>query len=106
RARRSAQLPGGGLCVVQGLPGLLDPDAVRVRLSQGSVASVEVNDRHALAVPDARVQELRARLDGLLADHRVSADAQVVASVTRDHFLEVLKEEAAAPKDEVRPRRA
>src|SRR5262245_13654781 len=48
RVRRSAQLPGAGLFVVQGLPGLLDPDAVRVRLSQGSVASVEVNDRHAL----------------------------------------------------------
>lgn len=101
RVRRSAQLPGGGLFVVQGLPGLLDPDAVRVRLSQGSVASVEVNDRHALAVPDARVQELRARLDGLLADRRVSADAQVVASVTRDHFLEVLKEESSAHKEEV-----
>ena len=101
RVRRSAQLPGAGLFVVQGLPGLLDPDAVRVRLSQGSVASVEVNDRHALAVPDARVQELRARLDGLLADRRVSADAQVVASVTRDHFLEVLKEESTAHKEEV-----
>ena len=101
RVRRSAQLPGGGLFVVQGLPGLLDPDAVRVRLSQGSVASVEVNDRHALAVPDARVQELRARLDGLLADRRVSADAQVLASVTRDHFLEVLKQESTAHKEEV-----
>ena len=101
RVRRSAQLPGSGLFVVQGLPGLLDPDAVRVRLSNGSVASVEVNDRHALAVPDARVQELRARLEGLLADRRVSADAQVVASVTRDHFLEVLKAESAAHRDEV-----
>jgi uncharacterized protein (TIGR02231 family) len=101
RVRRSAQLPGGGLFVVQGLPGLLDPDAVRVRLSQGSVASVEVNDRHALAVPDARVQELRARLEGLLADRRVSADAQVLASVTRDHFLSLLKDESTAHHEEV-----
>src|SRR6188508_2568208 len=66
RVQRGAELPGGGLFVVQGLPGTLDPDSVRVRLSQGSVVSVEVDDRHARAVPDARVQELRARLDALL----------------------------------------
>jgi len=101
RVRRSAQLPGGGVFVIQGLPGELDPDAVRVRLSEGSVASVEVNDRHALALPDARVQELRARVDALAAERRVASDSQTVASVTRDHFLALLKEETAAHQNEV-----
>ena len=101
RVRRSVQLPGSGTYVVAGLPGALDPDAVRVRLSQGSVVSVEVNDRHALALPDARVQELRVRLDGLVAERRVASDSQVVAAVTRDHFLSLLKDETEAHKTDV-----
>ncbi|HZM00366.1 MAG TPA: mucoidy inhibitor MuiA family protein, partial [Planctomycetota bacterium] len=101
RVRRSAQLPGSGVFAVQGLPGVLDPDAVRVRLSEGSVVSVEVDDRHALAVPDARVQELRARVEALLAERRVAADAQVVAAVTRDYFLTLLKEEAQEHQEEI-----
>ena len=101
RVRRSGLVPGSGTYVLAGLPGMLDPDAVRVRLGQGSVVSVEVNDRHALALPDARVAELGARLDGLLAERRVASDEQVVAAVTRDHFLTLLKEETRAHQDEV-----
>ena len=101
RVQRGAELPGGGLFVVQGLPGTLDPDSVRVRLSQGSVVSVEVDDRHARAVPDARVQELRGKLDALLVQRREADDARVVAAVTRDHFLVLLQKEEAAHRGEV-----
>ena len=101
RVRRSVELPGGGVFVVQGLSGLLDPDSVRVRLSQGSVVGVEVDDRHTLSVPDARVQELRARLEALQADRRVASDAQVLASVRRDHFLSLLGQEQSAHREEV-----
>jgi len=99
--QRGAELPGGGVFVVQGLPGTLDPDSVRVRLSQGSVVSVEVDDRHARAVPDARVQELRAKLDALLVQRREASDAQVVASVTRDYYLLLLEKEESTHRDEV-----
>ena len=101
RVQRGTELPGGGLFVVPGLPGTLDPDSVRVRLSQGSVVSVEVDDRHARAVPDARVQELRAKLDALLVQRREADDARVVAAVTRDHFLLLLEKEESAHRDEV-----
>lgn len=61
---RSARIERGGSYVVRGLPAALDPRAVRVRCPAGDVVRVEVRERRASGVPEARVQGLRERLDG------------------------------------------
>lgn len=101
RVVRAGTLPAQGRFVVAGLPGLADPDSVRVRLSQGSVASVEVHDRHETAVPDARIQQLRERLTALLREQRALTDGRGVLTTTRQHLERLLAQEAAVHGEEL-----
>jgi uncharacterized protein (TIGR02231 family) len=101
RVLRGGSVPAAGLYLVQGLPGLADPDSVRVRLSQGSVASVEVLDRHETAVPSARIQQLRERLSALTREQRTLTDQRGVLVVTREHLARLLAQEAAVHEQEL-----
>jgi uncharacterized protein (TIGR02231 family) len=98
---RAGSVPAAGLYVVRGLPGLADPDSVRVRLSQGSVASVEVQDRHETVIPSARIQQLREKLVTLLREQRTLQDQRVVLTTTREHLKRLLGQEAAVHAEEL-----
>jgi len=90
RVTRAAEVPGDGRFVVEGLPGLVNPDSVRVRLSQGSVVGVEVHKRQARTVPDDRIAELKATYAALLSDKRVLLDEKGLRTAERDHFSKLL----------------
>jgi uncharacterized protein (TIGR02231 family) len=101
RVVRSASLPAAGLFAVRSLPGLADPDSVRVRLSEGSVASVEVHDRHETVLPNERIQALRQRLTGLMREQRTLTDQRGVLTATREHLSRLLAQEAAVHAEEL-----
>ncbi|MGQ0553825.1 MAG: DUF4139 domain-containing protein [Planctomycetota bacterium] len=101
RLRRVAAVPGGGLYLLRGLPESLDRDSVRVRLSVGSVASVEVIERVQAQTSDARVEEVRRRLTDLLRQQRVLKDEHAMHSATRDHLRRVLMLEQGAHAGDV-----
>ena len=90
RVTRTAEVTGGGRFVVEGLPGLVNPDTVRVRLSEGAVLGVEVHRREALAATDDEIQELRTKYQALAAEKRLLTDEQGLRVATRDHFSKLL----------------
>ncbi|HZM00129.1 MAG TPA: mucoidy inhibitor MuiA family protein, partial [Planctomycetota bacterium] len=101
RVTRTADVPGEGRFVVEGLPGIVNPETVRVRLSEGSATSVEVNRRASWGVPLERIDELRADHDKLLADKRVLTDEQGLRIATREHLTKLLAVEQAEHRDEM-----
>ena len=90
RVTRTAEIPGDGSFTVEGLPGLVNPDSVRVRLSEGSVVSVEVRERQAYTVPDERVEELKGQYEAAQAELRVGNDEKALRVAERDHFSKLL----------------
>ena len=90
RVTRGAEIPGDGRFLVEGLPGHVNPDSVRVRLSAGSVVSVEVHGRKARTVPADRIDELRAQYTAVQAELRVLTDEKVLRVATRDHYSKLL----------------
>jgi uncharacterized protein (TIGR02231 family) len=78
--RRTADVPaGGGSVTLEGLPATLDPDSVRARCAKADVVGVEVRERVAPALPDARAEELRSRVRAVereLAALRDEADVE------------------------------
>lgn len=90
RVTRTAEVPGGGRFVVQGLPGLVNPDSVRVRLSEGAVLGVEVHRRDARTASDDEVQALRVKYQALATEKRLLTDEQTLRVATRDHFSKLL----------------
>ena len=90
RVTRTAEVPGDGRFVVQGLPGLVNPDSVRVRLSEGAVLGVEVHKREALTVSDEKIQELRVKYVTLSSQKRVLSDEKGLHTAARDHYSKLL----------------
>ncbi len=84
--RRTAELPGGGKFVLQGLPNALDRNNVRVRCQGGDVVDVEVRERIVDKVPTARVQELRDKLVGLQREMKVLEDGLGVLKSMQAHL--------------------
>ena len=99
--RRAAELPGGGSFVVQGLPWGIDRDNVRVRCRGGDVVSVEVRERIADAVQNARLQELRERLRAAQRDAEVLQDGLAVLRAVEAHLRELMNVSAAAQQRDV-----
>lgn len=62
---RTAQAPGPGEFVLEGLPHHLNASSVRVRVQGMQVMRVDVRDRFVRAVPDERLGALQAELDTL-----------------------------------------
>jgi len=84
--RRTAELPGGGSFVIQGLPATADRDNVRVRCQGGDVVDVEVRDRLVERVPSARVQEWRDKLQALQRELKVLDDSLATLKALRAHL--------------------
>ena len=84
--RRTAELPGGGSFVVQGLPAAVDRNNVRVRCQGGDVVDVEVRERTVDKVPGARMQELRGRLRTLQRELKALEDDLSVQQTMRTHL--------------------
>lgn len=101
RVRRSGTLPGGGVFLLAGLPGGLDADNVRVRLSTGSVVGVEVIDRVQRIVPDERVQALRAKVEAIGQQIRASEDERAVGQTAQKHLSSLLAQEESSHRDEL-----
>jgi len=101
RVTRSATLPGGGSFTLSGLPSSVDKETVRVRLSDGNVVAVELRDRFQSAVPDARVQELRQHIQGLMAREREIEDERRLMLISREHLETMLRQEGGAHAGDV-----
>ena len=81
--RRAASVSASGEYVLEGLPACLDPNNVRVRCSGGDVVNVETRERLQQRVPNARLEELRAKVKALRRQQQLAQDES-----------EVLKEQA------------
>ncbi|QDU69310.1 mucoidy inhibitor MuiA family protein [Engelhardtia mirabilis] len=69
RVRRVAQRPGGATEVfLRGLPAGLDESSLRVRVAQAELVEFELLAEHREALPDARLEQLRAELEALRAE--------------------------------------
>jgi uncharacterized protein (TIGR02231 family) len=100
RVRRSAQVERSGVHLLAGLPGSLDPDAIRVRIASGSVVGVEVVDRWQQAVPDAELQALRERLDALQWQRRELEDKRRNLTLLRTHVAGLLSQQSDAVRQQ------
>jgi uncharacterized protein (TIGR02231 family) len=96
RVTRTAEVPAGGRFAIEGLPGLVNPDSVRVRLSEGAVLGVEVHKRQARTVPDDELAALRKKYEVLSAEKRLLTDEQGLRVAARDHFSKLLGVEQGA----------
>lgn len=101
RVTRTASLPGGGSFTLPGLPGSVDKDTVRVYLADGHVVGVELRDRYQAVVPDARVQELRQRIDGLTSRQHELKDERWVLTIGLQHLETMLRQEGTAHAGDV-----
>jgi uncharacterized protein (TIGR02231 family) len=101
RVRRSVAVPGPGRWLFAGLPASLDAQALRARVTVGSVVGLEVEDRRVRSVPDTQVQELRERLDAARWERRELDDRLAADGVVRDHLERLLGQQERAFTDQV-----
>lgn len=100
--KRRAELDGrSGLFVLSGLPAGLDPDSLRVRLVGGEVVDVEVRDRLGASTPDARAQELAARIRGLERELVALEDEAELQRTLLEHVQRLLRQEEETHSSEV-----
>lgn len=101
RVRRSVAVPGPGRWLFAGLPASLDAQALRARVTAGSVVGLEVEDRRVRTVPDAQVQELRERLEAARWEQYELQDRRNAADVVRSHLERLLGQQERAFTDQV-----
>ena len=97
---------GSGTYLLQGLPALLDPDSVRVRLTGGEVVGVEVRDRVQAGVPDERVEELRQRVRDVERELQVAQDEQGLVARRKSYLESLLETEQHAQREDQEQARA
>jgi uncharacterized protein (TIGR02231 family) len=101
RVRRSASVPGPGRWLFSGLPATLDAQALRARVTVGSVVGLEVEDRRVRHVTDAQLQEQRERLDAARGERRELDDRLDAAGIVRSHLERLLGQQERAFTDQV-----
>ncbi len=101
RVRRSVAVTGSGRWLFAGLPASLDAQALRARVTTGSVVGLEVEDRRVRNVTDAQLQEQRERLDAARWERRELDDRLAAATVVRGHLERLLSQQERAFTDQV-----
>lgn len=99
--RRSAPVSASGEYVIEGLPACLDPNQVRVRSSGGDVVNVETRERLQQRVPNARLEELRAKVKALHRQQQLAQDESDVLKEEAQHLEHMRASEAEAHGREV-----
>lgn len=93
---RATAPAGGGTFVLADLSPDTDPAAVRVKAVGAEVLGVELRDRFKKDVPEARVVEIRARIQELERTERAQRDEDHVLALVDAHLEALLRHEESA----------
>jgi len=88
---RTAEVPGPGEYVIEGLPHGLNSSSVRVRAEGMQVMRVDVRQRFVRAVPDARLGALQTELERLRAEERALVVERTAARDQVRFYRELLQ---------------
>lgn len=112
---RVATLPAAGSYVLRGLPAAADPASIRVRIGGGEVVGVEVRERRERALPDERLDALRAAIQKLAREKQDLEDERAALQSLAAHLAKLFTPAppspmpavppagASAPSDDARP---
>jgi uncharacterized protein (TIGR02231 family) len=109
---RVATLPAAGSYLLRGLPAAADPASIRVRIGGGEVVSVDVRERRERALPDERLDALRATITRVAREKQELEDERAALQSLADHLAKLFTPapppsapapSPAAPSDEARP---